>query len=152
MAQQAIGVLVGSPLPGAVGVAEKDLHVQGRADLPVQRHLGSLVPGQGVAQQGGQVLHLADDSVLDLSRVVPVGQVQEDREPGAAFHQGADGALIAGPHDQVALPVAGYGPVLHLGGPLADHDHGLTEAGPSFLARRPGPAPGPPLAQGLLQV
>ena len=60
---------------------------------------------------------------------MPVGQVQQDREPGSAFDQGADGAPVRRTGDQIALPMAGYGPVLDLGGPVRDHDHGIPEPG-----------------------
>jgi len=61
-------------------------------------------------------------------------QVQQHREAGAALDQRPDrGALEA--QDQVALPVAGDGTVIRLGGPLADHHVGADEP----LAARLGP-------------
>ncbi len=60
----------------------------------VQGEFRSLVPGQAVAQEFGQVLHLVDDGLLDVFGVVPVGQVQQDREPGGALDERADGALL----------------------------------------------------------
>ena len=61
------------------------------------------------------MLHLVDDGLLDVFGVVPVGQVQQDREPGGALDERADRALVAGAGDEVALPVAGDRPVLRLG-------------------------------------
>ena len=82
LAQEPVGVLVGAALPRGVRVAEVDGHVQRGADPFVQGEFRSLVPGQAVAQEFGQVLHLVDDGLLDVFGVVPVGQVQQDREPG----------------------------------------------------------------------
>ena len=59
-----------------VQVAETDPHVRARADLLVQGEFRTLVPGQRVAQEPGRVPHLADDGLLDLACVVPVGQVR----------------------------------------------------------------------------
>ena len=56
LAEQAVGVLVGSTLPGTLGVAEVDVKIGVYAELSVLGHLGSLVPGQGTAElmwQGG---------------------------------------------------------------------------------------------------
>lgn len=60
----------------------------------MQGELASLVPGQRVPQELGQVLHFPDDGLLDVFGVVPVGQVQEDREPCRAFHERADRAFV----------------------------------------------------------
>ena len=151
MAQQAVGVLVGAALPRGVRVAEADPHVQARADLLVQGEFRTLVPGRRVAQEPGQVPHLADDGLLDLACVVPVGQVQQDREPGGAFDQGADGAPVRRTGDQITLPMAGDGPVLDLGGPVRDHDHGIPEPGSATRAAT-GFALGAALAHGPFQL
>ena len=91
--------------------------------------------------------HFLDDGLLDVFDVVPVGQVQEDREPCRAFHERADRALVGRAADQVAFPVAGHRPVPDLGGPLADHDHGLAEPGPARVRLPAGPASGAPAPQ-----
>lgn len=83
-------------------VAEVDGHVQRGADPFVQGEFRSLVPGQAVAQEFGQVLHLVDDGLLDVFGVVPVGQVQQDREPGGALDERADGAFVAAAGDEIA--------------------------------------------------
>ena len=59
--QKAVGVLVRAPLPGRMGIAKVHLQLQRDAYLHMLRHLASLIPGQGLAQQLGQVLHLPDD-------------------------------------------------------------------------------------------
>ena len=61
--------------------------------------------------------------------VVPVGQVQQDREPGGALDERADGAFVAAAGDEIALPVARDRPVLDLRGSLRDHGHGFAETG-----------------------
>ena len=68
----------------------------------MQGEFRSLVPGQAVAQEFGQVLHLVDDGLLDVFGVVPVGQVQQDREPGGALDERADGAFVAAAGDEIA--------------------------------------------------
>lgn len=152
LAQQPIGVLVGAALPGAVRVAEVHLHVQRRRHACMQGEFGSLVPCQAVAQQCGQGPHLADDGVLHVFGVVPVGQAQEDREPGGAFHEEADRAAVAGTADQAAFPVAGDRPVGDLGRPVADHDHGLAEPGASGLAVAAVPAYDAPPSHGMFEL
>lgn len=54
LAQQAVGVLVGAALPGAVGVAEVHLHVERGGHACMQGEFGSLIPCRAVAQQRGQ--------------------------------------------------------------------------------------------------
>ena len=118
----------------------------------MQGELASLVPGQRAPQELGQVLHFPDDGLPDVFGVVPVGQVQEDREPCRAFHERADRAFVGRAADQVAFPMTGYRPVLDFGGPLADHDHGLAETGPAAVRLPVRPALGAPAPQGLDDV
>lgn len=132
-------------------VAEVDGHVQRGADPFVQGEVRSLVPGQAVAQEFGQVLHLVDDGLLDVFGVVPVGQVQQDREPGGALDERADGAFVAAAGDEIALPVARDRPVLDLRGSLRDHGHGFAETGFAALAAL-GSAGGSPLPHGAFQL
>ena len=56
----------------------------------------SLVPGQRQAQGMGQASEFVDDGFLNLSGGVSVGQVEQHRVPGGAFHQRADGGLSLG--------------------------------------------------------
>ena len=133
-------------------VAEIHLHVQRGRDAFAQGELASLVPGQRVPQELGQVLHFPDDGLPDVFGVVPVGQVQEDRESCRAFHERADRAFVGCAADQVAFPMTGYCAVLDFGGPLADHDHGFAETGPARVRLAVGPASGPSAPQGLGDV
>ena len=150
-AQEPVGVLVGAALPRGVRVAEVDGHVQRGADPFVQGEFRSLVPGQRIAQEFGQVLHLVDDGLPDVFGVVPVGQVQQDREPGGALDERADGAFVAAAGDEIALPVARDRPVPDLRGSLRDHDHGFAETGFAALAGL-GSAGGSPLPHGAFDL
>ena len=69
-----------------------------------------------------------------------IGQVEQQRVPGRAFHERADRGLSFGSDDQVAFPVSRQRPVFHTGGPFADHHHGVFESW-SYLARVCGWAP-----------
>ena len=122
--------------------------------LGVLGHLGALVPGERAAQlawegadgggygipdgfsavtrQGGAVL---DPGLVTVA--VHRREVQEHGEPGRPLDQGADGGAVE-PDDEVALPVAGHGPVFGLRRPLADHDLGSDK----LLAPSRGPCPG----------
>ncbi|RDI13052.1 hypothetical protein DEU38_1352 [Rhodococcus sp. AG1013] len=53
-----------------------------------------------------------------------MGQVDEHHVAGGAFDEGADRGLVVLPDDQIPLPMPGHGPVVDLGGALADQDHG----------------------------
>lgn len=90
----------------------------------MQGKLGASVPGQAVPEELGQFPYFVDDVLLDVSGVVPVRQVQQDRESGGAFHERAYGALVPGAGDQVTLPMARYRPVLDLLEALRDLGHG----------------------------
>ena len=151
LAQEPVGVLVGAALPRGVRVAEVDGHVQRGADPFVQGEFRSLVPGQRIAQEFGQVLHLVDDGLPGVFGVVPVGQVRQDREPGGALDERADGAFVAAAGDEIALPVARDRPVPDLRGSLRDHDHGFAETGFAALAAL-GPAGGSPLPHGAFRL
>src|SRR5258708_13973699 len=52
LAEQSVGVLVGASLPGAVGVAEVDVHVGVDAELGMFAPLFALLPGQSPSAVG----------------------------------------------------------------------------------------------------
>jgi putative transposase len=106
LAQQAVGVLVGAPLPGAVRVAEEDVEPSVDAELGVLGHLGALVPGQRSAELLGQSRDHLGDCVSDGLCAVPrqrravlgprfvavavhAGQVQQQREAGGSLDERA---------------------------------------------------------------
>ena len=96
-------------------------------------------------------MHFVDDGPLDVFGVVPVGQVQQDREPGGALDERADRAFVAAAGDEIALPVARDRPALDLRGSLRDHDHGFAETGFAALAAL-GSAGGSPLPHGAFDL
>ncbi len=54
LAQEPVGVLVRTSLPGRMGVAEVDRDARGHREGTVARRLGALVPGNGAGQLFGQ--------------------------------------------------------------------------------------------------
>jgi hypothetical protein len=73
-----------------VRVAEVNVQVGVDAQLGVPGQLGSLVPGQRLAQRGGQGQDRRDDRVAHRHRAVVAGQVQQHGEPGGGFDKGPD--------------------------------------------------------------
>src|SRR5882757_6362416 len=143
LTQQSVGVLVGAALPWAVRIAEIDLDASIDLQACVLSHLSSLIPGQ----RSTQLLRQGDNrlcngvahrlctmssergSVLHAGLVAMVRhawQVQQQREARHTFNQGADRGT-ANTQDEVAFPVARYGPINCLRWTLADHDLGRDE-------------------------
>ena len=90
LAQQAVGVLVGAALPGAVRIAEVDVDVGVDAELSVLGHLGALVPGQRSAELLGQRGDRGRDRVTDGLGAVPGERrsVLGPRLVAVTFHAG----------------------------------------------------------------
>jgi hypothetical protein len=70
----------------------------------------------------GRVLILGEGVADGLGRVV-TGQVEEHDVAGGTLDQGPDRGPAGLADDEVTLPVAGNGPVGHLGGTFGDHHH-----------------------------
>src|SRR5215204_3708598 len=68
-----------------------------------------------------------DQSVTDGLGIVSGGEVYQHRVAGRPLDQGGDRGLVGFTHDQIALPMAGYGPILDRGWPVADHHHRINE-------------------------
>ena len=88
LAQEAVGVLAGPSLPGAMGVAEVDLDPGLGGQLGMARHLLPLVVGQRLAHGRGNAVEL-----LGISRqggggsgIVPLGQQGQARGPVSYTH------------------------------------------------------------------
>src|SRR6266540_53575 len=169
LAEQPVGVLVGAALPRALRIAEVDLQPAVDPKLRVLGHLGALVPDERAAQLLGQRRDRGGDRVTDgLSsmpgqrrpvlhpRLIAVArdprQVQQHRETGRALDERPDRRAVEA-QDQIALPVAGDGPIVGLGRPLADHHLGADEllaarlrASARYAQRAPGPQTGDELA------
>src|SRR5262245_39809380 len=72
LAEQTVRVLAAATLPGAVGIAEVDLHVRIHAEPQVVGHFLALVPGQRPTQLGRQLGHLAGQRYAHLLGRAPV--------------------------------------------------------------------------------
>src|ERR1700677_5086487 len=62
LAQQAVGVLAGATLPGAVGVAEIDPHAGSGSEFLVARHFLALVIREGLSQWCGDGVELGGEA------------------------------------------------------------------------------------------
>ena len=60
LSQEAVGVLVGSPLPRTLRIAEVDIDVGRQSKAPVIRQFLAPVPGQRFVELGWQLLRLLD--------------------------------------------------------------------------------------------
>ena len=129
-------------------------------ELGVLGHLLAAVPGQRAAQLLGQGRDRRGERVPDCFGAVAgerravlgpgagavafhAGQVQQHREPGGALDQRADRGAFR-PMIRSPSQWPGHGPVLGLGGPLADHHLGRDVA----LAAAAGPGSRAPAAPG----
>jgi hypothetical protein len=133
VAEQAIGVLVGAPLPRAAGVAEGDLDTGVDGELEVLGHLPTVIPGQRAAHLLGQLEDSGGQRRSHLVGSHSLGERKQQHLAAGALDQGPDRAGPAA-EDQVAFPMAGHGPVSRLGGSLADME-GVTQL-PTALGSR----------------
>ena len=137
LAQQAIRILVGAALPGAVGIRKEYPDRESLGQAFVLGHLFPTIIGQRFAQQRGHVPEFLGEALSRTRRIRPLHLGQDD-QAGGPFHQGTDGRGIARPLDQVALPVARYGAGRHLGRALRDRRH-VGDLAPSIRPSRPRP-------------
>ena len=160
-----VGAL-GEPEPAAAGWCSRWCRVArasaGRRSRPaaereldpgVVGQLGAAVPGDRPAQVLGQVA--ASRAIIasaTLSASWRPGRCSRIVNRVDALHQGADRGLVRGPHDQVAFPVPGHGPVGDLGGALADRERLLVGAERVALGRVAGPRCRPFQAELPVQV
>jgi len=107
-------------------------------------HLFALIPRQRLPQMLWKLLHGVGEGDPDGFSGVAVGEGKQHDVAGPAFHQGGDSGLAL-PHQQVAFPMPGHGPVLHLGGFVGgEFAHlGTASSLPSCLVRPTGPIPMP---------
>ncbi len=141
LAQQPVGVLADAALPGAVGVAEVDLHVRTGGEPAMPRHLLALVVGQAVAHRLGYRIQLGSKARQRRSsrRVVHSGQ---QHKAAGALHEHAHSGIVASALDEVDLPVARHEAVLDLGRTHVDTGHlrDLPTPVDATLARHAGAA------------
>lgn len=144
--QQAVGVLAGAALPGAVRIAEVDSDAGLLAELGVQCHFLALVVGEGLAHGRCDAGELGTEG-RQGGGCRAVRHLGEQHQPGAALDQHGDGRAVAGTLDQIAFPVSGHDPVVHFRRTHVDAD-GLCQVSTPILA----PRPGAPLAAALPQT
>jgi len=114
LADQSIGVLAGSALPGAMRVTEVHHHAGVGRQFGMARHLLALVVGQGLAHRFGNAAQLGREAFQGRGGC-RIGQLDQHHQARAAFDQHAHGRTVACPLDEIALPVPGEGPVVGLG-------------------------------------
>ena len=120
--QQAIGVLIGAALPGAIGIGKEHPHVE---SLCQARVLGPLVPpiiGQRFSQRSGHMPERSREALSGTRRVGPVHPGQED-QARCPFDQRANRRAIARTLDEIAFPVARYCAGTHVGGAFGHRRH-----------------------------
>ena len=138
LAQQAIRILVGAALPGAVRIGKEHPDCEPLRQALVLGHLFPAIIGQRFAQQRGHVPEFLGEALSGTRRIRPVHPGQNDQARGP-LHQGADGRAIAGPLDEVAFPVARHGAGGHVGGALGNRRH-VGDLATSIRPPRPRPA------------
>ncbi len=114
LSQEPVGVLAGPSLPGAMGVAEVDLHPGLGGQLGMARHLFALVIGQRLAHRFSNAVELKGVTRQGGGGGGIVHLGQQD-QAGGTFDQDPHRRAVPRPLEEVALPVAGQNPVIHLG-------------------------------------
>jgi hypothetical protein len=113
LAHQAIGVLVGSPLPGSVRTRKVGCGVESLFDLSM--------PGKPQAVIKGQRLDAGLDRLERLHNGIPyrltaiAGHMSQQTEAGPVLDQADDCLLVTLADHCIALPVAGAATCLHAG-------------------------------------
>ncbi len=150
-AHESVGVLVGGPLPGAVGIAEEDVNTQGCGQLLVPCHLGAAVVGQGAKHGAGDLTQPALEAGQGTGGRAVIELDEQDPAAGA-FDQGADGGLATGALDEVTLPVPRLKAIEHVRGAHADGRDVLQTCEASsatLLSKRLGAPPCVELCRGV---
>src|SRR5574337_329864 len=153
LAQQPVGVLIAASLPGAVWVAEVDLHTGVFAEPGVLGHLAPSVVGQALAHGLGYCVELVGEFLQHMrrSRWIGVGELDQHHQARGALDQRANGAGVVRTLDEIALPVAWQLAILDLGRAHMDAQQILYLPTP-ILALGAGPALGMGHAQARQQL
>ena len=86
LAEQAVRVLVGAPLPRTLRITEVDLHVGGHGERGVLRQLEAAVPGERAAQGRRERPHLARHRRDDAGGVLaPAGRGRVEVQPAVCL-------------------------------------------------------------------
>ena len=138
LTQQAISMLVGAALPGAVRLGNEHLDREAMRQPLIFRHLFAPIVGQRFPQRTGDMSELLHESPVRTIGIHAVHSSQQ-HQPRGPFHQGAHDRAIAGAFQQVAFLVAWHGPGSHVGRPFGDWSH-IGNLAPAVSASRPGAA------------
>ena len=139
LAQQAIGVLVGPALPGAVRIGKEHLDREAVRQPLMFRHLFPSIVGQRFPQRGRHMSELLGEAPSSTRGIRPFHPGQDD-QPRRPLHQGAHRRAIASALEQVTFPVSGHDPSGHVGRPFGDWRHvgNLAPAVPASCPRATG--------------
>ncbi len=137
LAQQALGILIGAALPGAVRIGKEDLDRKPLGQLLVLGHLFAPIIGQRFPQWGRHMPKRLREALVRTRgiRAVHSGQQNQARRP---LHQGPDSRPIACPLDEVAFPVARHRAGGHLSGAVGNRRH-VGKLAASVRPPRPRP-------------
>jgi hypothetical protein len=116
LARQAVGIFVGSPLPGGIGIGEVGCGFEGAIDLAMPGKLQAVVEGQRADASLERAERLHNDIPDRLAGLA--GHMGQQTEVGLAFDQTDDGLFVAGADQRIALPVADAATRLETGGTL----------------------------------
>ena len=115
LAQQPIGIFIGSALPGAVRIGKEHLEGEALGQALVLGHLFASVIGQRFAQWGRHMPEFFREALVRTRGIRSLHSGQQD-QAGCPLHQGADGRAIAGALEEVTFPVARDGTAGHFCG------------------------------------
>ena len=96
LAQQAIRVLIGPTLPGAVRISKEHLDGEPLSQTFVLGHLFAPIIRQGFAQRRGHMLKFFREALSGTRRIRPIHSGQDD-QACRPLHQGADGRTHSEP-------------------------------------------------------
>ena len=128
LAQQPVGFLVATPLPGGVRVSEPDIELEALGQFAMTGHLRTPVIGQALTQEGRHLAQLTGEALEGVLGRATVHPAQHD-EAGLALDQRAHGRAVEGALDEVAFPAPRQLPVLDF--------LGVVDDGPAAPVRSP---------------
>ena len=136
-ADQAIGILTGTPLPRGVGMRKIAAQAKAGSDLLMPSVLGAVVQGQGSPRIRRPALQSGNDGLRGGFSGLTI-QPREQQQTGIALHQRVDGDAALARDQAVSFPVAELTTATDRGGPAVNGDAvgNLRAALPSAYAAR----------------
>ena len=125
LAQQAIRVLVCSPLPRTMGMRKIHPHLRLYREEAVLAHFRPLVVRERAAERGRQGPQFAREGLPHGGRILGFQRHQQGN-PRRPLHQGTERRGIRMAHEQVPLPMPRHRAIRHLRWPLVDADQVLN--------------------------